>query len=79
MKSALSRHGIFSTCPAGQYTRITCHARRRHEITCVMEPMSPTETHLFPNVTLASTTETIVENGSVTMKQNVTRVAGQRT
>ena len=42
---------MFSTFLAGQYTRITCHARRRHEITCVMEPMSPTGTHLNQNVT----------------------------
>ena len=54
----------------------TDYARRKHEITCVMEPMSPTETHLNQNVTLATTTETIVENWSVTMKQNVTRVSG---
>ena len=76
MKSALSGHGIFSTCPTGQYTGITCHARRRRMKWSQCLPLF--KTHLYQNVALASTTETIVESWSVTMKQNVTRISGPK-
>ena len=52
----------------GSVHEIICQARRRREIMCSMEPMSTIETHLYQNVALGSTTETIGESLNCTIE-----------